>query len=221
MSRFNLIQIDQVYRPDFSGHILSVVSPYTGFKQTPASGSSKQIQFNKSGYLAGSELYYNFENGRFGFGTQSPIFDFHLSGKNLRLDAGTGYFAHAFVGTERVIGFYELFMTGAALSGSLVATGAYLDSNINKINSWTGTTTGLYYPFRQNPSGYVTNDSTGVFYEKSNPSGFITGVKIIEATITGSYSSGVKGDIAFDFNYLYLCVSGNFWKRMMLNTGIF
>jgi hypothetical protein len=221
MSRANLIQIEQIYKPEISGFILDVINPYTGFRQTPASGTNQQIQFNKSGYLAGSELYYDFVNGRVGFGTSAPIFDFHLSGKNFKIDAGTGYFSQAFVGSERVIGFYELSMSGVALSGSLILTGSNLDSGINSIKSWTGTTTGLFYPREQNPNGYVTSDLTGILYEKSNPSGFITGTKIRESTITGSYSSGIKGDAAFDSNYLYLCTSGNFWKRIALNTGMF
>jgi hypothetical protein len=37
-------------------------------------------------------------------------------------------------------------------------------------------------------------------------------------TPTSSTDTGIRGDICWDVNYLYVCVSNNFWKRIALTT---
>ncbi len=48
------------------------------------------------------------------------------------------------------------------------ATSANLASTGNTIALWTGTTTGLYYPYVSNPSNYATTGETGAFVRKND-----------------------------------------------------
>ena len=37
-------------------------------------------------------------------------------------------------------------------------------------------------------------------------------------TITNSNDTGFQGEICYDANYMYVCVSDNLWKRIALNV---
>lgn len=41
-------------------------------------------------------------------------------------------------------------------------------------------------------------------------------IPIVEHTPTSSTDTGVKGTIAYDANYLYICTATNTWKRIAL-----
>ncbi len=65
-----------------------------------------------------------------------------------------------------------------ATAANLVSTGSNLQSQINTVTSWTGTTTGLYYPYSSNPAGYLTSAGPG--------GGGVTGISVTgDAPITG------------------------------------
>ncbi len=67
-----------------------------------------------------------------------------------------------------------------ATAANLASTGANLLSQVNTINSWTGITTGLYYPYASNPSGYLTSSVS----------------RVSSLTATGAANSGIfTGDI--------------------------
>jgi hypothetical protein len=182
MGNRNLIQVSQVNKPDFSGYILDVVSPHTGSSgNTQPSGVEGQIQFKSGVYFQGSDLYY--VSGNFGFGTTAPSEDFHLSGKNLLVNA-TGTFDKLLVGSVSVV-------TETALN----ASGSFLDAAINSLSGFvtsnyyqSGYINDTYYP-RANPSGYVTSGQTGTFVTDGQISG------IILSGQTGTFvTSGQTGD---------------------------
>lgn len=157
MPNYNLIQVTQVNKPEFSGYILDVVGPHSGVTQ-PA-GSNGQVQYKSGESFAGSDLY--FTGGKLAFGFSTPTADFHVSGKNLTVTDGTGEFSYLFIGGDRVIAETEFNTTGTFLEG-LVAT-------------LSGLLVGSYYD-----TGYM---ETG-FYRSTNPSGFVpdTGVLLYTGT---------------------------------------
>ena len=92
MPNYNLIQITQVNKPEFSGYILAVVGPHPSATQ-PA-GLNGQVQYKSGEFFAGSDLY--FTGGKFAFGFTTPTDDFHVSGKNLTVTDGTGIMVTGF-----------------------------------------------------------------------------------------------------------------------------
>jgi len=45
----------------------------------------------------------------------------------------------------------------------------------------------------------------------------LQGIRVVEVPET-TVSAGSKGDIAFDENYLYVCISSNVWRRVAIGT---
>jgi hypothetical protein len=46
-----------------------------------------------------------------------------------------------------------------------------------------------------------------------------SGLRLSNPTVPASSSdTGTQGDISWDSNYLYLCTSGDTWKRISLST---
>ena len=75
-------------------------------------------------------------------------------GQTITISGNTGAYAN----------FVTLGQTGVFASVSnLLATGAGLQTSVNALNIWTGSSTGLYYPLSSNPSNYVTTAQTGAF----------------------------------------------------------
>jgi hypothetical protein len=167
MSNRNLIQVGQVNKPDFSGYILEVVSPFTGASSsTQPSGVEGQVQFKSGVYFQGSDLYY--VSGKFGFGTTTPSEDFHLSGKNFLVNA-TGNFDQLQVNGINVVTETELNASGSFLDAAVNSLSGFLTSNYYQ----TGYIDSTYYP-RTNPSGYVASGETGVFATTGQIAGIIT-----------------------------------------------
>lgn len=76
-------------------------------------------------------------------------------------------------------------------------SGIYLQSQINNINIWSGSSTGIFYPLTGNPSGFIRSSETGLltgqFYPlNSNPANYLTSSSAIVNTIiaTGTINSG-------------------------------
>ncbi len=98
-----------------------------------------------------------------------------------------------------------------ASAGSLTATGSNLQGQINTITNWTGVTTGLYYPLRTNPSGYVTGSvvrptetgnfitagQTGQFYAATNPNNYITYAQVGGVQTVNISGLQVSGNLVF------------------------
>jgi len=45
----------------------------------------------------------------------------------------------------------------------------------------------------------------------------LRGVRVVEVPDAVT-SAGSKGDIAFDQNYLYICIASNTWRRVAIGT---
>ena len=185
MNYYGLIQLPQLNKPELSGFILEVVSPYTGIPSYTPSGTDGQILFKSGQYSAGSALW--FVSGKFGFGTVSPLYDFHLAGKDVK--ARNGYFDDLFVFSSRVATTDEIAASGQFITQSINQLSGFVSSNYlssGEINS-------LFYP-RTNPSGFLASSQTGNFvttgqtgdfsttgwidryyYPRSNPSGYGAG----------------------------------------------
>ena len=140
MPNYNLIQITQVNKPEFSGYILAVVGPHPSATQ-PA-GLNGQVQYKSGEFFAGSDLY--FTGGKFAFGFTTPTADFHVSGKNLTVTDGTGDFSYLFIEGDRVIAETEFSATGTFLEGlvstlsGIMVTGFYRSTNPSNFVSETG-----------------------------------------------------------------------------------
>ena len=140
MPNYNLIQITQVNKPEFSGYILAVVGPHPSATQ-PA-GLNGQVQYKSGEFFAGSDLY--FTGGKFAFGFTTPTADFHVSGKNLTVTDGTGDFSYLFIEGDRVIAETEFGATGTFLEGlvstlsGIMVTGFYRSTNPSNFVSETG-----------------------------------------------------------------------------------
>jgi hypothetical protein len=103
------------------------------------------------------------------------------------------------------------------LSGALNATGGYAQTGINALNSWTGISTGLYYPRSTNPLGYLTSATVTV----SGVTGILlsgTGIQINTLGSTGTISTYLgtqfSGAIVTDVpmsaaNTFYTIITGN------------
>jgi hypothetical protein len=57
-----------------------------------------------------------------------------------------------------------------------------------------------------------TTEDYPVFYDGTNWKGMMP----VPATISGATANGVAGTIAYDANYMYICVATNTWKRIAL-----
>jgi hypothetical protein len=166
VSYYGLIQLPQLNRPELSGFILEVVSPYTGVPSAHIpSGSDGQLLFKSGQYSAGSAFW--FVSGKFGFGTTSPLYDFHLADKDLK--ARNGYFDDLFIYSSRVATTDEVSASGQFISQSISQLSGFLVSNYLT----SGQTFSLYYP-RTNPSGFVTTGQTGNFVTTGRTGTFIT-----------------------------------------------
>ena len=106
--------------------------------------------------------------------------------------------------------------TGAFASDiNLISTGNILQLEINNINTWTGTSTGLFYP-NSNPSGYITSGNlTGVNHainlKTTLPSGInMTGINYnkVLTSLPSSISCTLQNDVDV-FNYDFCIFSVN------------
>jgi hypothetical protein len=101
-------------------------------------------------------------------------------------------------------GAYANFLTNGYVTG---ISGA-LQTQINTVNTWTGSTTGVYYPRFTNPSGFIWTGQTGAFAaavllestgsnlqgQINSLSGNLTGsINLIPSTIRVSGSSFITG----------------------------
>jgi len=152
MPNYNLIQLTQVNKPEFSGYILDVMGPWTGSSTNPA-GSDGQVQYKSGDAFAGSDLY--FTGGKLAFGFTSPTADFHVSGKDLIVTDGTGNFTYLLKDGDTVIAETEFNATGTFLEGLVTTLSGFVNSNYY---TQTYIDTG-FYP-STNPSGYA--QETGV-----------------------------------------------------------
>ena len=168
MPNYNLIQITQVNKPEFSGYILAVVGPYPSVTQ-PA-GLNGQVQYKSGEFFAGSDLY--FTGGKFAFGFTTPTDDFHVSGKNLTVTDGTGNFSYLLIDGNRVIAETEFS-----------ATGTFLERFISTLS---GVLIGSYYD-----TGYM---ETG-FYRSTNPSDFVSETGLITYTGTSNQQNILANQI--------------------------
>lgn len=170
----------------------------------------------------------------------------------VRVTGSSGLKSANFVGAGNV----TVFLPSGTLSGNVIVsgnTGAYADfltngyvtgisgvlqNQINNLNTFSGATTGLYYPRFSNPSGYVWTGQTGAFAAVVNLastgsnlqgqinslSGNLTGsLNLIPSTIrvsgstfiTGANFTGVNGAAVFHSGDTIL-VSGT-----IFNSGFF
>ena len=77
----------------------------------------------------------------------------------------------------------------------------------------------------ENNNGKITNSNISITNENLSDINTLSCNKIISNQLnintpppTNSTSIGVKGDIAWDDGYIYICVSNNNWKRTQLNS---
>ena len=169
MPNYNLIQITQVNKPEFSGYILAVVGPHPSATQ-PA-GLNGQVQYKSGEFFAGSDLY--FTGGKFAFGFTTPTADFHVSGKNLTVTDGTGDFSYLFIEGDRVIAETEFGATGTFLEELVSTTGTFLEGLVSTL------------------SGIMV---TG-FYRSTNPSNFVSETGLITYTGTSNQQNILANQI--------------------------
>ena len=83
--------------------------------------------------------------------------------------------------------------SGYATTGNLNSTGVTLTNLINTLNTWTGNSTGYYYPRAGNPSGFVTT---------INANGYLVTGKTITITGIGNVyiTTGINGIIQISGN---------------------
>ena len=86
----------------------------------------------------------------------------------------------------------------------------------------TGNTVWTYVGAGQAVSEIYTNGTlTGAIYVEGNRTTVIAGSKqyAFGASVPSlSTSDGIQGQIAYDSNYVYICVANNTWKRAALST---
>ena len=83
---------------------------------------------------------------------------------------------------------------------------------------WMEVGSGSYWSLDTAQMG-ITGDKSGLF--DLTTTGDITGSKVIIANPTvpvAATSVGTKGEIAYDTDYLYVCISDNTWKRVGIST---
>jgi len=56
----------------------------------------------------------------------------------------------------------QLLNTSGVLFGQIYNQGLTFTNQINTLDNWTGISTGLYYPLKNNPSGFINTGQTGV-----------------------------------------------------------
>lgn len=141
MTSKSLIQLPQVRRAEFSGYVVEIITPLlllaTG-SGLATQGSDGRFQLKSGVSLHESSL--GEYSGKIGYGTSVPVYDFHISGKNLGVN-GTGYFDALYIADSHVATEYVLGVTGQHLN--------------NLISVQSGYSSSTYYP-RSNPSGYIT-----------------------------------------------------------------
>ena len=110
--------------------------------------------------------------------------------------------------------FINTGQTGAFASIiNLGITGNTLQLELNNLNGWTGNSTGIYYPYYSNPSGYLTGFNSGLYTLNSNTGSFIT------TNQTGSYSSAFYPRNSNPSGYITTGQTGAFGGGST-NTGI-
>jgi len=192
----SLIQLPQVRKADFSGYVIEIVAPLLSLATgsgLAVNGLNGQFQFKSGLFLYGSS--FGEYGGKIGYGTTNPIYDFHISGKNLRVD-GTGFFDSLFLADSHVATEYVLGVTGI-----------YLNNLISNQSSYNLTT----FYLKSNPSGYISSSQTGDligsgfaesrYYLRSNPSGYITGLDSSTYITTGQ--TGVFASTAWTDSHYY------------------
>jgi hypothetical protein len=163
---------------------------------------------NLSGYIVGSYTTYAQFTGASGT-LQSQINLMYpasnpsgfITGVNSGYLAPTGWVNQYYYPRSNPTGYITGFNSGDyATYVQLTGASGALQTQIGSIASWSGSSTGLYYPRYENPIGYITTgdadlryfninealSGTGSFattgwtdqnyYPRSNPSGYITGV---------------------------------------------
>jgi len=99
-------------------------------------------------------------------------------------------------------------LSGASSSG-FILFGDSTDADVSQI----------VYNHATNNMTFVTNTTLGMTLTNGNQLKIEGGLTIADPSIPASSSaSGTKGDIAYDDDYIYICISTDTWKRSPLTT---
>jgi hypothetical protein len=160
-----------IYYPKNSNPSGYITTGQTGIFATAvnlaATGANLQNQLNAiSGASGFVELKVN---------NSSNIEIAILTGRgNVSLSTGVSGLVSISGSTGNLVDTAMLSSASGALSTHLGSTGSNLQSQINTISGITGTYTGLFYPLKGNPSGFITGLSTGSFISTSQTGVFAT-----------------------------------------------
>ncbi|WP_298752982.1 hypothetical protein [uncultured Arcobacter sp.] len=209
-------------------------------------GSTTQVQFNNSGSFGGSsdltwdntsgllgigaaandvqcEITTDYENTGIGNSLNVNYFRNHLAGGALRMHKGRGTAAAPLraqaedtLGGLNAFGYYASSDVATA-SKSTGAQGQFL---FKAAEDFTSTSKETYFKIALTPSGFTGSGGLEQFRINANGDAIISNDLIVKTSHTPSSASdtGITGTIAWDSNYIYICIATNTWKRVAIDT---
>lgn len=187
-------------------------------------GDSQNLILEVTGISGGSASLSNPQDFVYVTGSQS------ISGYKTFLSGANFQSGLLFSGVQVLTGFNS---GQYATTGNLFLTGSGLQSQIDSIKTWTGNSTGLFYPRNQNPSGYLTSAVKTLSVNAYNLTGDIVlsgagGVSIKTGDPFKIIISGGTGGFGGSINYganlgigsgIYSSVDGDTLKFKSLVPG--
>lgn len=154
--------------------------------------------YNKNGASIAESITFDVVNNRIGLGQTTPTASIHLPAGGTGVSSAPIKFTSGALLTLPESGIIEyngsgFFITTHAASRAQIvtssqtgqfATAASLASTGQTLSAWTGISTGIFYPYASNPSGYLTASTAGGV-NSINVTGLTTSGSVIFTGIGG------------------------------------